>query len=53
MKYKCNVCNAYEYDSDRGDEKNGILAGTNPEHFPDTWKCPICQADKTHQIKQE
>lgn len=53
MKYKCDVCNTYEYDSEVGDEKLGIPAGTLPENFPDSWKCPDCGADKTHMIPQE
>lgn len=47
-KYGCNICNTYEYDSSRGDSKTNIKPGTKPEDFPDDWKCPICQADKTH-----
>ena len=49
-KYKCNVCNKFEYDDEVGME--GIDAGTVPTDFPEDWKCPICTADKTHQIKQ-
>jgi len=52
MKYKCNVCNAYEYDSDTGDEKLGVATGTLPPDFSDDWKCPICQADRAHMIEQ-
>ncbi len=49
-KYKCNICNKFEYDVEKGME--GIEPGTKPEDFPDDWKCPICMADKTHQITQ-
>ena len=49
-KYLCNVCNKFEYDDEKGME--GIEPGTKPEDFPDDWKCPICKADKTHQIPQ-
>jgi len=51
-KYKCNICNKFEYDEEKGDSKAGIPSGTKPENFPDDWKCPICGADKTHQIAQ-
>ena len=50
VKYWCNICKAYEYDDEVGDEKLGIVKGTKPEDFPDDWKCPICQADKTHLV---
>ena len=47
-RYLCNICNVFEYDESRGDFKTGIKPGTKPEDFPDDWRCPICQADKTH-----
>jgi rubredoxin len=47
-KYKCNVCNIYEYDSEKGDGTLHIAAGTLPEDFPDDWKCPFCGSDRTH-----
>ncbi len=46
--YRCNVCNAYDYDDDVGDSNLGIEPGTQPEDFPDDWVCPICGSDKTH-----
>lgn len=49
-RYRCNVCNVFEYDDTRGDSPTGIKPGTAPEEFPDDWKCPICRSDKTHQI---
>ena len=49
-KYRCNVCNKFEYDDEKG--MGGIEPDTKPEDFPDDWKCPICQADNTHQIPQ-
>ena len=30
-KYKCNVCNVYEYDSEKGDAALQVAAGTLPE----------------------
>ncbi|MCL7415220.1 MAG: glutamate synthase-related protein [ANME-2 cluster archaeon] len=49
-RYRCNICNVYEYDDTRGDSVTKIKPGTKPEDFPDDWKCPICKANKTHQI---
>jgi rubredoxin len=46
MKFKCNVCHVFEYDDEEGLEE--INPGTAPEDFPESWKCPICQSDKTH-----
>jgi rubredoxin len=46
--YRCDVCEVYEYDSDRGDADLQIPAGREPADFPDDWACPICGADKTH-----
>lgn len=45
-KYKCDVCNKFEYDSEKGMDR--ISPKTAPKDFPDNWECPICQADKTH-----
>lgn len=52
-EYRCNVCGAFEYDDTRGDSNSGIKPGTEPDNFPDDWKCPICGADKNHQIPVE
>jgi glutamate synthase domain-containing protein 2/CDGSH-type Zn-finger protein len=54
-RYRCNVCNMYEYDETRGDSNTDIKPGTKPEEFPDDWRCPICGSDKTHlvPIKEE
>ncbi len=50
--YRCNVCNVFEYDTARGNSLTGIRPGTEPRDFPDDWKCPICDSDKTHLILQ-
>ncbi len=54
-KYRCNICNTYEYDSSKGDSKTGIEPGRKPEDFPEDWKCPICQSDASHlkEIEEE
>ena len=46
--FRCNVCNVYEYNQEKGDHKTGIEPGTHPSDFPDNWACPICTSDKTH-----
>ena len=53
--YRCNVCNTFEYEPDRGSSTTGIKPGTDPGQFPDDWNCPICGADRTHlkQVPEE
>jgi len=55
VKYRCNICKVFEYDTDRGDSPTNIKPGTNLKDFPDDWKCPICKSDKTNlrEIKEE
>ena len=55
VRYRCNVCNVFEYEETRGDSNTSIKPGTKPEEFPDEWRCPICGADKSHlmPIKEE
>jgi len=48
VKYRCDVCNVYEYDESLGDPDKNIEPGTKPADFPDDWRCPICDSDKTH-----
>jgi len=48
--YRCNVCNVFEYDPARGNSLTGIRPGTEPRDFPDNWKCPICDSDRTHLV---
>lgn len=45
-KYICEIC-GYIYDPEKGDPSEGIQAGTPFEKLPDSWRCPICGADKT------
>jgi glutamate synthase domain-containing protein 2/CDGSH-type Zn-finger protein len=47
-RYRCNVCNMFEYDETRGDSTTNIKPGTKPADFPDDWRCPICGSDKSH-----
>ena len=44
-KYVCSVC-GYEYDEAAGDPDNGIAPGTNWEHLPDDFTCPLCGVGK-------
>jgi len=46
--YRCDVCNVFEYESQNGDTPAHILPGTEPEHFPADWACPVCTSDRTH-----
>ncbi|MDK2929766.1 MAG: methylamine---glutamate N-methyltransferase subunit [Methanococcus sp.] len=50
-KYRCNVCNVFEYDESRGDSVTNIKPGTKIKDFPNNWKCPICGSDNTHLIQ--
>jgi rubredoxin len=52
-RYRCDVCNVYEYDDVKGDPDTNIKPGTKPEDFPDEWQCPICGSDKTHLFREE
>ena len=45
-KYICINC-GYIYDPEKGDSSSGIPPGTPFEKLPDSWRCPICGADKT------
>jgi flavin reductase (DIM6/NTAB) family NADH-FMN oxidoreductase RutF/rubredoxin len=44
--YTCMVC-GYVYDPALGDPDVGINPGTHFPDLPDSWVCPICNADKS------
>ena len=44
--YRCNVCNQFEYEPDRGNSLTNIHPGTQPSQFPSDWVCPICGSDR-------
>ncbi len=44
MKFKCDLC-GWIYDSQVGDPKRKIPAGTLPEEISKYSGCPICGAD--------
>ncbi|MDD1697685.1 MAG: rubredoxin, partial [Methanoregula sp.] len=46
--YRCDVCNVFEYESQRGDPLTRILPGITPENFPADWACPVCTSDRAH-----
>ena len=50
--YRCDVCNVFEYDSKEGSVEGNIPPGTTPDELDDDWRCPICQSDRTHLMKQ-
>ncbi len=43
--WQCIPC-GYIYDPAKGDNENGIAAGTAFETLPDDWVCPVCGAPK-------
>ncbi len=45
MKYQYSYC-PYIYHEEEGDPDNGIAAWTSFESLPDTWACPVCEAEK-------
>lgn len=45
-KYICNIC-GYIYDPALGDPENGVAEGTPFEDVPETWVCPVCEAEKS------
>lgn len=52
MKYICDLC-GWIYDSDVGDPKQKIPAGTLPEDISKYFGCPICGADWASFTKAE
>ncbi len=53
-KYRCNVCQTFEYDVERGDSRTDVKPGTDPTDFSEDWRCPICDSDRTHlELVQE
>lgn len=48
VRYRCNVCNVFEYEPKHGNSLTGIKPGTEVKDFPDDWRCPVCYSDKSH-----
>ncbi len=53
MKYICDICNAFEYNDELGDETTGLKPGTTYDEIPEDWRCPVCNADKSHLAPQD
>jgi glutamate synthase domain-containing protein 2/rubredoxin len=49
-QYRCEVCQVFEYDPERGNSVTDIRPGTGPDEFPADWRCPICGSDRTHLL---
>jgi rubredoxin len=45
-KYQCSVC-GWMYDPAVGDPDGGIAPGTPFLKIPDSWRCPVCGAEKS------
>jgi len=43
-KYECPC--GYVYDPEEGNFENGVEAGTAFKDLPDSWVCPLCEAEK-------
>ena len=52
MEYQCPDC-PYVYNEEEGDPDNGIAPGTKFEALPDTWMCPVCEAEKMRFANQK
>jgi rubredoxin len=49
--YRCEIC-GHVYEPADGDPDNNIAPGTAFESLPDTWVCPICDADKSEFVPE-
>jgi len=45
-KYQCSVC-GWMYDPAVGDPDGGIAPGTPFSKIADSWRCPVCGAEKS------
>jgi flavin reductase (DIM6/NTAB) family NADH-FMN oxidoreductase RutF/rubredoxin len=46
-RYICAIC-GFVYDPDEGDPTMGIAPGTPFEQLPESYRCPICNAEKEY-----
>jgi rubredoxin len=44
-KWKCSVC-GYVYDEEIGEPSTNTPSGTKFSDLPETWRCPVCGADR-------
>ena len=49
VRYLCNICKAYEYDSEKG-IPNVAEQHTLLQDLPDSWYCPFCFSTKAHFV---
>lgn len=43
---KCDIC-GYVYHPEKGDPGSDVQPGTSFDSLTDSWKCPVCNAEKT------
>ena len=48
-RYLCNICKAYEYDSEKG-IPDVVEPHTPLQNLPDSWHCPLCFSTKAHFV---
>jgi len=51
MEYQCPDC-PYVYNEEEGFPDTGIAPGTKFNDLPDTWMCPVCEAEKIRFVNQ-
>ena len=51
-KYACRVCGNV-YDPLKGDPENGVVARTDFEDIPETWRCSVCKGSQEFYDKME
>jgi rubredoxin len=44
-EYKCTVC-GYIFDTEKGESRRNVAAGTAWEDVPADWVCPLCGVGK-------
>lgn len=47
VKYICNYCNVFVFDTDEGDKVSGLKPGTTLKDIPESWECPVCSKPKS------
>ncbi|RXE55364.1 hypothetical protein ABH15_11465 [Methanoculleus taiwanensis] len=50
--YQCSIC-GHIYDPKKGEPSETIPAGTAFEDLPNTWRCPVCLAEKDKFVTYE
>jgi len=47
MKYICDYCNVFVFDSVKGERRANLNPNTLIEEIPDDWHCPVCKQPKS------